>query len=323
MIRNDSKVNVEVSNVVSRGNIGACVGTVGPHGCEDYVLVLKPCKLMSYDDKSSVHYYLQCEPPAQSGSPVGPVNEMCISSLAGHRVDKTMTPGAVISVDNLDINTTNPLSQCDHQVKECTAVEDVALLEAKVPDTHYSGSICGMSVMNWRKFDDWLEYRLVYIHMGSHCVSKGFYWATGYVNQSVWHLSHCPSVPEGNLQVLEFVYVRDDCLSLDAAPYEVDMHSDYLKDLQCRENFGCSYTEYMQHLIDELCHMQDDGLQKELVLEGVSPHECVEQFAPSETALPCHSAGVDEDGSHALLDGGDSNTINTFSDPVATTPAAE
>ena len=156
--------------------------------------------------------------------------------------------------------------------------------------------------------------------MGSYCVSKGFYWATGHVNQSFWHLSHCPSVPEGSLQVLEFVYVRDDCLSLDAAPYEVDMYSDYLKDLQCRENFGCSYTECMQHLIDELCHMQDDGLQKEIVLKGVSPHECAEQFAPNETAFPCHSGGVDEDGSRALLDGGDSNTTNTFSDPVTTTP---
>ena len=151
MIRNDSKVNVEVSNVVSRGNISACVGRVGPHGCEDYALVLKPCKLMSYDDKSSVYYYLQCEPPAQSGFPVGLVNNMCISSFAGHHVDKTMTPGAVISVDNLDINTSNPLSQCDHQVKESTAVEDVAWLEAEVPDTHCSGSICGMSVMNWKK----------------------------------------------------------------------------------------------------------------------------------------------------------------------------
>ena len=273
---------------------------------------------MSCDDKSTVHYYLQCEPPAQSGFPVGPVNEMCIYSFAGHHVDKAMTPDAVISVDNLDIDTTNPLSQCDRQVRECTAVEDVTLLETRVPDTHCSGSICGVSVMNWKKFDDWLEYRLVYIHMGSHCVLKGFYWATGYVNQSVWHLSHCSSVPEGNLQVLEFVYVREDCLNLDAAPYEVDMYSDYLKGLQCRKNFGCSYTEYMQHLIDQLCHMQDDGLQKEIVLEGVSPHECVEQFVRSETALLCHSAGVDEDGSHALLDRDDSNTINTFSDPVTT-----
>ena len=275
---------------------------------------------MSYDDKSSVYYYLQCKPPGQSGVPVGLVNEMCISSFTGHHVDKTMTPGAVISVDNLDINTVNPLSQCDHQVKESTAVEDVALLGAEVPDTHCSGSICGMSVMNWKKFVDWLEYRLVYIHEGSYCVSRGFYWATGHVNPSIWHLSHCSSVPEGTLQVLEFVYVRDDCVSLDAAPYEIDMYSDYLRDLQCRQKFGYSYTEYMQHVIDQLCHMQDDGLPREIVLEGVSPHECVEQFASYKTAISCHNDGVDEDASHALLDEGDPNTTNTFSDPVSTAP---
>ena len=116
---------------------------------------------------------------------------------------------------------------------------------------------------------------------------KGFYWADHHRGNDVWYLSVCLSVPEGNLQVLHFLYVvMDDCLNpSNVNDINVDLYMDYVKDLQCMEIFGCGCTEYIQQLIDQLCQMQNTSPAKETVLSHVSPHGCTEMLCESETTL--------------------------------------
>ena len=235
-MQNDLNVNVVADNDVSGGSLS--VGVDGSHNSNDNVLILKPRKSVNCDDKSIVSYYLQYRSPGIRGPPAGQASELCVSSFAGCCVDETMTPHAVISANNIDTNTTNSLSQGGCQVNEQIAVEGIELNEVEMPDIHYLGSINGMSIMNWVKFDNLLEYRLVYIHIGSYFLSKGFYWAICHLDQNAWHLSPCPSVPGGNLQVLQFLYVKDEYLRSDAAPDEVDMYVDYLKRLTVYERSG-------------------------------------------------------------------------------------
>ena len=67
-------------------------------------------------------------------------------------------------------------------------------------------------------------------------------------------------------------------------------YDNYCKDMQCLEYYGCSYTTYVTHIIDFLCHHDDSyGVEypdDDCSHSGVRTFECRHQL----TSLPlCHS----------------------------------
>ena len=117
---------------------------------------------------------------------------------------------------------------------------------------------------------------MTYIYAKGKSELKGFYLAKHHACNDIQYLSTCMSVPEGNLEVLYYLYiVIDDCYNFDnTGTMSTNMYHDYIKDLQYIERVGCDDTQYVQQIINQLCQMQDTNLAKEIVLSDISPQSC-------------------------------------------------
>ena len=156
---------------------------------------------------------------------------------------------ALACVNGVCTNIIDFSSQDSCHMSEYVKVVNVEVDNAGMPVIDCLNEINMISVMNWMRLSDThIEQRLIYIHPQVNSQLEGFYWAEEYVGQFIWHLSRCLLVPEGNLQVLYYLHVipLDICNKENASGMEVDMYSDYVKDLHCRKYLGCDYTEYIQ-----------------------------------------------------------------------------
>ena len=211
-------VNNDVNNIskLSQNDNGFCVSVASSCNCpdvhhnDDYcTLVLKPCKSVDYAGKSIVHYYLHHR------------------SDIGH-ID------AVASINKVNTNITNLVSQGSCQSSKCVRVVNIEVDDTEMPDIDYMDAVNIMSVMNWVKLGEtFIEYRLTYIHLQASSQLKGFYWAEYHASEFIWYLSPFLPVPEGNLQVLYFLYVvvDDGCDPSCVNDMEADIYLNYVKDL--------------------------------------------------------------------------------------------
>ena len=221
-------------------------------------LILKPCKSVDYAGKSIVHYYLQYTAADVGGHPGDAADGHNAFSIAGHHRSDIANIDGVASVNKVNTNITNSLSQGSCQSSECVRVVNIEADETEMSYIDRMDGVRIISVMNWVKLgESFIEQRLIYIHPQANSQWKGFYWAEDHASEFIWHLNPCLSAPEGNLQVLFFLYavVHDGYNPNSVNNMEADMYFDSVKDLYCMETFGYGYTEYMQQVIDQLCQM--------------------------------------------------------------------
>ena len=134
-------------------------------------------------------------------------------------------------------------------MSKCVRVANIEIDNAERPAIDGMDRANTISVMNWIKLGETcIEQRLVCILPQANSQLKVFYWFEKHAGQFIWHLSHCLSVPEGNLHVSYFLYVVlvDGYNPSNVSDMKVDMYPDYVKDLYCMKTFGYGYTEYMQ-----------------------------------------------------------------------------
>ena len=249
-------------------------------------LILKPCKSVDYTGKSIVYYYLQYTAVDVGGHPGDAADGHNAFSIAGHHRCAIANIDGVASVNKVNTNITNSLSQGSCQLSGCVRVVNTEADETEMPYSDCMDEARLISVMNWVKFGETcIEQRLIYIHPQANSQWKGFYWVEDHASEFIWHLNPCLSVPEGNLQVLFFLYaVVDDGYNPNSVnDMEADMYVDYVKDLYCMKTFDYGYTEYMQQIIDQLCQMQGVNQAREIASSDVSPHGCKETLSVNET----------------------------------------
>ena len=93
----------------------------------------------------------------------------------------------------------------------------------------------------------------------------------------------------------------------------VEGYLDYVKDLHCTKVHRCSYTEYIQWLIDQLCHMHTSSQSTKKVLGYLSPLKRVKKAGENETTLQLPSNNIVPDDSYPTSDACVVDVTNTFS----------
>ena len=100
---------------------------------------------------------------------------------------------------------------------------------------------------------------VVYVHQSRNNHIQGFYvWGhVACMNRHV--LLQCKDPPVGYIEV-QFTVVRNILLyNRDNEEYDPrSIYTDYCKDMLIRQYYDCSYTQYLQVLIDRICDNDND-----------------------------------------------------------------
>ena len=296
---------------------GTSDGSDSYHSDTSCTLILKYYAPVDHVDKSIVYRYLQYTATDVNDHPPDAATKH-VSSFPGHHRDGQAIASALAGVNGVCTNIIDFSSQDSCQMSEYVKVVNVEVDNAGMPVIDCLDEIHMISVMNRvRLSDTHIEQRLIYIHPQVNSQLQGFHWAEEHVEQFIWHLSRYLLVPEGNLQALYYLYVipLDICHKESANGMEVDMYSDYIKDLHCRKYLGCDYTGYVQRIIDQLCQMQDANQATQIVLREVSPQGHKETLSVDQAVLQSHHKSTAIGDSYPEDDVHTTNTTNTFSDP--------